>query len=293
MSPKAIELSQTPFFPQKEFQCGPAALATVLSASGAHATADALSSALYIPARRGSLQVEMLATPRSFSRLAMRLPRTPEALVAELEAGRPVLVLHNYGLPFWPRWHYAVLVGYDPDKDIFLLRSGVNRRQEMRTRRFMVAWHYGGRWAMVVLRPGETAALDDPTSFLEAAAAFENSATPAQARATFDAAVRRWPNEPLALVGRGTAEYRLKNLQAAARDYAAALRIDAAQVGARNNLAQALLDLDCPRRALELLELADTRALAAPIRDAVEDTKRGARSRAAAGPDAASCPTLP
>jgi tetratricopeptide (TPR) repeat protein len=293
MSPKAIELSQTPFFPQKEFQCGPAALATVLSASGAQATAEALSSSLYIPARRGSLQVEMLATPRSFSRLAMRLPRAPDALVDELEAGRPVLVLHNYGLPFWPRWHYAVLVGYDPDKDVFLLRSGVKRRQEMRTRRFMVAWHHGGRWAMVVLRPGETAALDDPTSFLEAAAAFESDATPAEARATFDAAVRRWPQEPLALVGRGTAEYRLKNLQAAARDYAAALRIDDTQIGARNNLAQTLLDLDCPLRALNLLELVDTRALATPLRDAVNDTKLTAQTRAAAGPDAANCPMIP
>lgn len=293
MSGKSTELAQTPFFPQKKFQCGPAALATVLAASGVNVTADALSGLLYIPARRGSLQVEMLATPRSYARLALPLPRSPETLIAELEAGRPVLVLHNYGLPFWPRWHYAVLIGYDPRKDVFVLRSGLKRRQEMRTRRFMVAWHYGGRWAMVVLRPGETAALDDPRIFLESAADFERAATPADARATFDAAVHRWPREPVALVGRGTAEYRLGDLDSAARDYAAALALDASQTGARNNLAQTLLDLGCPHRAGRLLDGVETGSVAAPLREAVNDTRRAAATRAAAMPDAASCPTIP
>lgn len=293
MSARATELSDTPFFPQKKYQCGPAALATVLSASGAPATPDALVSSLYIPARRGSLQVEMLATPRSFTRLGLTLPRNPAAIVAELEAGHAVLVLHNYGLPFWPRWHYAVVVGYDPDADVFVLRSGVKRRQRMRTRRFMVAWHYGGRWAMVVLRPGETPALDDPKSFLEAAADFERSAPPAQVRAAFDAAARRWPSEPVAYVGRGTAEYRLGDLRAAARDYAQALRLDAAQIGARNNLAQTLLDLDCPHRARALLDAVDEATLPQAMRAAVLDTRRLAHSAASSKSDAAACVAIP
>jgi hypothetical protein len=293
MSAKATELAETPFFPQKKYQCGPAALATVLSASGAPATPDALSPSLYVPARRGSLQVEMLATPRSFTRLALTLPRDPAAIVRELEAGRPVLVLHNYGLPFWPRWHYAVVVGYDPDADRFLLRSGVKPRQQMRTRRFMVAWHHAGRWAMVVLRPGETPALDDAKTFLEAAADFERAAPPAEVRAAFDAAVRRWPSEPVAFVGRGTAEYRLGHLHAAARDYAQALRLDPAQTGARNNLAQTLLDLDCPHRARTLLDAVDASTLPAALRTAVLDTRRLAQSAASAKTDAAACDAFP
>ncbi len=293
MSAKATELTQTPFFPQKKFQCGPAAMATVLVASGAPTSPDALTSSLYIPARRGSLQVEMLATPRGFARLALTLPRNPDSIVAELEAGRPVLVLHNYGLPFWPRWHYAVVVGYDPDADVFVLRSGEKPRQRMRTRRFMIAWHYGGRWAMVVLRPGETAALDDPKAFLEAAADFERGAQPADTLAVFDAAARRWPAQPVAFVGRGTAEYRLGKLEAAARDYAEALRLDTTQMGARNNLAQTLLDLRCPRRARALLEGVDTQGLAPALRDAVLDTRRQAEAAEAGGVDESRCREIP
>jgi tetratricopeptide (TPR) repeat protein len=286
-----VELESTPFFPQKKYQCGPAALATVLGATGADATPDALVPLVYLPARRGSLQVEMQAAPRKFARLSYVMPRNIDAILAELDAGRPVLVLHNYGLPFLPRWHYAVVVGYDSSKDTIIMRSGVKRRREWRTRTFMVAWHNGGRWGMVVLRPGETPASAQPALYLESAADFERAAAPKDAWLAFDAAVRRWPSQPVAWVGRGTAEYRQGKLAEAARDYSEALRVDPTQAGARNNLAQTLLDLDCPRAASRTLDALDDSTLKSPLREAVDDTRRSiaADLRASEAPDASGC----
>ncbi|HEU5138087.1 MAG TPA: PA2778 family cysteine peptidase [Steroidobacteraceae bacterium] len=271
---QGVELDATPFFPQDKYQCGPAALATVLVASNADTTPEALVPVVYLPARKGSLQVEMQAAPRRFGRLSYELSRNLQSILEELAAGRPVLVLHNYGLSFWPRWHYAVVIGYDAATDSFILRSGKKRRQEWRARTFMVAWHNGGRWAMVVLRPGETPASADPTLYLQAAADFERGASPADARLAFDAAVQRWPAQSVAWTGRGTAEYRAGNFAGAARDYAAALRLDPNNIGARNNLAQSLLDLGCPARALEQLQAVDVGALASPLKEAVLDTRR-------------------
>ncbi|MEO7385334.1 MAG: hypothetical protein ABIX37_00195, partial [Gammaproteobacteria bacterium] len=48
------ELTGVPFFPQTIHQCGPAALATVLGASGVIATPDELAPLVYLPGRRGS-----------------------------------------------------------------------------------------------------------------------------------------------------------------------------------------------------------------------------------------------
>src|SRR5689334_3156687 len=102
---RELELIGTPFFPQREFECGPAALATVLGASGVEVSPDALTPLVYLPARRGSLQIEMEAAPRNFGRLAYPLSRNLDAIIAEVDAGRPVLVLHNYGIPRFPRYH--------------------------------------------------------------------------------------------------------------------------------------------------------------------------------------------
>jgi tetratricopeptide (TPR) repeat protein len=276
-----VELESTAFFPQKKYQCGPAALAAVLGAADVDTTPEALVPIVYLPARHGSLQVEMQAAPRKFGRLSYPLSRNLDTVLAELNAGRPVLVLHNYGLPIWPRWHYAVVIGYDSVTDKFILRSGKKRRAEWRARTFMVAWHNGGRWAMVVLRPGEIAASANPTLYLEAAADFERGAPPEESRLAFDAAVRRWPAEPVAWIGRGTAEYRAGNFANAARDYAVAVRLDPDNTGARNNLAQALLDLGCPGRAREELVPVSIDGLASALRAAVLDTRRHIEAAAA------------
>jgi tetratricopeptide (TPR) repeat protein len=291
---RSVDIGSAPFFPQRDYQCGPAALATALGASGADVLPDTLVPLVYIPARHGSLQVEMQAAPRKYGRLTYPLARNLDAILAELNAGRPVLVLHNYGLPFLPRWHYAVVVGYDAGSDSLVLRSGVTRRQMLSAKNFMRAWDNGGRWAMVILRPGELPAMANPVVYFEAAAAFERAARPSDARLAFDAAVQRWPNEAVAWIGRGTAEYRAGALPAAAQDYQAALRIDSSNVGARNNLAMTLLDLGCPDQAREQLEKIRDTELQSPLREAVLDTHHRVTAAAGAGQsrDPLSCPAI-
>ncbi|WP_405234521.1 PA2778 family cysteine peptidase [Lentisalinibacter salinarum] len=123
-----VELVRVPFFPQDEYQCGPAALATVLTHSGVDVTPAQLVSHVYVPDRRGSLQAEMLAATRSHGRVPYVLPENLAPILAELRDGHPVLLLQNLGLARWPVWHYAVLVGFDPAAEKVLMRSGITRR---------------------------------------------------------------------------------------------------------------------------------------------------------------------
>jgi tetratricopeptide (TPR) repeat protein len=289
-SPRVVELDATPFFPQARHECGPAALATLLGASHVPVTPEDLEKRVYLPGRRGSLQIEMQAAPRAYARLSYRIAPELSAIVAQLDAGRPVLVLHNYGLPFWPRWHYAVVVGHDDTKDRIILRSGTTRRQVLSARTFMRAWDNGGRWALVVLQPGELPATPDKRSYLESAAAFEGVASPRDAWRSFDAAARQWPEEAVAWIGRGTANYRDGALASAIDDYRAALRLDPTQVAARNNLAVALLGAGCVSQARREIELIDAAALAERMRIEILDTQRQIESRSRAEePSAAAC----
>jgi tetratricopeptide (TPR) repeat protein len=291
-APRIVELTDTPFHPQSEFQCGPAALATVLGASGVQTTPDEVQPLVYLPARRGSLQVEMQAAPRKYGRLAYALSPDFNSILAELVAQRPVLVLHNYGLPFWPRWHYAVVVGYDSQEDQVVMRSGTTARQLMSARTFMRAWDNGDRWALVLLRPGELPASADPNRYLEAAAAFERTATPEDAKAAFESASARWPDQPVAWIGLGTAEYRRKAYQSAVRDYSTAVRLDASHAGARNNLAMAYLELGCPTQARDQLQAIDSAALNEALRAAVEDTRQQLAQAQKADPEPVECRAL-
>jgi tetratricopeptide (TPR) repeat protein len=290
-SNRVVELTDTPFFPQTQYQCGPAALATVLGASGIATSPEALESQVYVPARRGSLTIEMQAAPRRHGRIAYPLAPGLDAITAELDAGRPVLVLHNYGLPFWPRWHYAVVIGYDAAKQRVLLRSGTESRQQLSAANFMRAWDNAERWALVLLQPGQLPAQPRQETYLEAATAFERVASPQASRLAFEAAIAAWPDAPIGWVGRGTAHYRAGDLAGAAADYAHAIRLDPQLAGARNNLAMTLLELGCPAAAQRELGRIEVAGLSGELREAVDDTARQIRSRPATA-DRESCSAL-
>ena len=119
-----VLLDDTPFFPQEDFQCGPAALATVLGASGVDVAPATLTAQVFTPAAEGSYQVEMLAAARRQGRLAVRVAPQLLSVPQALQAQRPVLVLLNPSLQAWPRWHYAVVVGIDLQAGTVTMRSG-------------------------------------------------------------------------------------------------------------------------------------------------------------------------
>src|SRR6056297_362455 len=153
--PPATHLPPVPFYPQDAYQCGPAALATVLGWSGSDVDLDALVSSAYLPGRQGSLQPEIIAAARRAGRIPYPIPAAPASIGAELAAGHPVLVLQNLGLRSSPRWHYAVVVGYDPVAGTFILRSGTERARREDVQRFMASWQRADYWGLVVLPPGD------------------------------------------------------------------------------------------------------------------------------------------
>ena len=120
---QTVELTSVPFFPQVDYQCGPAALATVMSYTGVPVTPEPLVSQVFLPSRQGSLQIEMLATPRRYGRIAYPLAPRYGDLLREVAAGNPVIVLQDVGLMF-TQWHYAVVNGFDYPSGTLWLRSG-------------------------------------------------------------------------------------------------------------------------------------------------------------------------
>ena len=283
------ELAGTPFFPQEEHQCGPAALATVLAASGVPASPAELVPEVFLPARQGSLQAELLGAARRRGRLPYPLRGEPQPLFAEIGAGRPVLLLLNLGVDAWPVWHYAVLVGYDADRNQVMLRSGHQRRLVMSWRRFAGAWQRGGSWAATLLEPGTLPARPELLAYLEACAGLEAAGMLDAAAAAYAAGAERWPDHPLVHLGLGNVAYARGELAAAVAAYRRGLDLAPADAALRNNLAQALLEAGCGAEALAEAQHAAELARGSALEPEVQATLDGAQRAAAGGPSAGSC----
>jgi len=255
----SIELADTPFFPQEVDECGPAALATALGASGVAVTPDELVPVLYLPGRRGTLQAEMIAGTRRHGRVPYPVAPRLDELLATVAGGTPVLVLQNLGLSFWPQWHYAVVVGFDTDRDTLLLRSGTQRRREMSAGAFDRSWQRAQRWALAVVAPEAPPKTARTHEWLAAASAFEELKQPEVAAQAYGAATRRWPDEPLPWQALANARYAQRDLAGAEEALRRALALKPA-AATLNNLAQVLLERGCPQTARSAIARAETLA---------------------------------
>lgn len=277
----SIELADTPFYPQERYQCGPAALTTVLVASGAAVTLDDIVKKVYLPGRQGSLQFELLAAARTEGRLPYPVDGTLSTIWQELEAGRPVLVLQNLGVSAIPRWHYAVVVGIDTENDEVVLRSGTDERRVTPTRAFLHTWRRGGYWGLVALKPGELPAAVDRARYFEAVAALEEAGRAEAATAAWGAALSQWPGDTVALFGLANANLALRNFAAAEDAYRTLLDRDSSLLAARNNLALALAEQGEFDAALQEISVALSENRDAAVDKELRDTEATIRRRKA------------
>lgn len=252
--PQSVEWLETPFFPQEKYQCGPAALATVLSASGRTVQPEELVAKVYVPGKRGSFQAELLAATRGYQRIPYVIPPDMPALLAELAHGRTVLVFQNLGARLLPVWHYAVVIGFSLEKDRIVLRSGTSKRLEQSARRFLKTWKRGEYWGMVALAPGQLPATDDKSRYLQAVAAAESSGHLDLAIPAYQAALDRWPNSSTALFGLGNSFFKRGDLSQAEKSYRELLMTNPDHTATRNNLAQMLADQGHCKEARQIID---------------------------------------
>ena len=270
-----VELKQTPFYRQVTDQCGPSALAAILNSSGVTVTPEALKSRIYIPGRQGSLQIELLAATRGYGRMPYLIDTNISALLGEVRAGRPVLVLQKLGSKRAPVWHYAVVVGYLADKGQFILRSGDQKRHVTSASRFTRTWQRAGYWGVLALQPGEMPASPDADKYVRSVAAVEAIGDIASAAAGYRAATERWPEHSLAWLGMGNTYYAQGNLDSAESAYKRILSMDSDHLIALNNLSQVQIDRGCFKDASATLDTALSAAKSdTTIYRTIQETRR-------------------
>jgi|AntRauTorcE11898_2_1112593.scaffolds.fasta_scaffold03161_3 tetratricopeptide (TPR) repeat protein len=289
--PPRAELDTIPFHPQERWQCGPAALATVLPPTARASAPSDLVNEVYVPARQGSLRGEMRAAARARGLVAYPLAPELEELLREIASGRPVLVMQNLGLDWLPRWHYAVAVGYDLAAEELILRSGTTRRRITAFSAFERTWARADHWAQVVVPPDEPPATATPLDWLRAVRELETTGHTEAARLGFEAATDRWPGETAAWMARGNAAFADDDPNGAKDAFLKAIELAPREAAGWNNLAYALAATGDPAAAVTAARCATRLAPEAEgPRDTLREIKAGNDGEADSGTDLPDCP---
>jgi len=240
-SPPKAMVAGVPFFAQDELQCGPAALAMVLNWSGVPLQPSDLTAEVYTPGLKGSLQSALVASARRHGRVAYPITGS-EALLAEISAGNPAIVLVNLSFFWYPKWHYAVVIGYNQEQGKVILHSGLTAREILSSRVFMNIWRRSDYWGLLVLPPDQLPAGAEEGAWLSAVAGLENAGQWQTAARGYATALQRWQSSFAAWMGLGNSRYRLHELDGSAQAFAQATRLQPQNGVAFNNLAHVLAE---------------------------------------------------
>jgi tetratricopeptide (TPR) repeat protein len=205
---------------------------------------------VFTPSKKGSLQSAMISATRRYGRIAYHLS-DPKAMLKEVGAGHPVIVLQNLGLSWFPVWHYAVVIGYDLSAGHVLLHTGKTRRKHVPLGVFDKTWARSDRWGLLVLPPSDLPVTAVEDAFVSAVLGLEKAGQWDAAIAGYQAALIRWPDSFSALMGLGNSYYAKGEKVSAADTFGLATRRFPAKGSSFNNLAQVLFDLGKHEQALE------------------------------------------
>ncbi|SEM68834.1 hypothetical protein SAMN04487857_10459 [Pseudomonas sp. ok272] len=166
--PERVELSGT-FYRGESYQSGPQTLASLLSQQGVVITPGLLDKPLHLPGAEAQLQQNMQKLAREYGMVVYPLDSNLPALLTQVAAGYPVLLRFTEGSAFWKGPRYAILSGYNRDKQTVLLRAGMNRRLLMDFKSFESAFESAGGWAVLIQAPTQLPANVDRQRWLKAA----------------------------------------------------------------------------------------------------------------------------
>jgi hypothetical protein len=253
--PASHEISQVPFFPQQEFYCGPTTLAEILNYYAIEVAPEQVSSKLFIPDRRGSLQVEMISSVRQYGMLAYAESGNLLQLLSLVSEDIPVIVLQNLGVSWMPVWHYALVIGYDLEQQWLRLHTGVTEGRLVPMDLFERTWERGDYWLLAAVPPDKSSKFFDAFKYISAAQDLMAVGMEAAAVKALESASTQWSSYwlPYFLLGN---HYLEENPVHALNWFRQGLDVGATNPSYLNNYAYALLYNNCDAQALDVIQQA-------------------------------------
>ncbi|MBA6391177.1 PA2778 family cysteine peptidase [Colwellia sp. BRX10-3] len=239
--PLTSNIEGVPFYSQQAYYCGPTTLAEIFEYNGVKISPESIAPQLFIPKRKGSLQLEMVAAIRHQDFLAYASNGSLEQLLKLVHQKIPVIVLQNLGLSWYPFWHYAVVKGYDLETQEFILHSAdiENRRVGMKV--FERTWQRAKFWYVAALKPTQSMSALNDFTYISASQDLISIGKGPAAIPYLQQAIKAWPENWLSYFLLANYYFEKNNIVAAINWFEQGLTYGSKQSEYLNNYAYALL----------------------------------------------------
>ena len=148
----AVRIDKVPFYPQDEYQCGPASLAGVMNYWKVPVTPDEIAREIFSRTARGTLTIDMVFYAERKGLTARQYRGSWNDLRKKVTDGYPLVVLVDEGFSLYQANHYMVVTGFD-DRGV-IVNSGPTKQGVVETDAFVRRWERAGFWTLWIY-PGE------------------------------------------------------------------------------------------------------------------------------------------
>ncbi|HMK60720.1 MAG TPA: C39 family peptidase [Dissulfurispiraceae bacterium] len=144
----AVVIGNVPFFPQEDYQCGPAALAGVLHYWGSSVGIGDIADAIFSKSARGTLTFDMVLYAERLGYSATQYQGSLDDLRSKIRDGYPLVVLVDYGVYVYRVDHFMDVIGYDEDGVI--VNSGRSKKKYLSNDDFLRSWKRTNNWTLLI-----------------------------------------------------------------------------------------------------------------------------------------------
>ncbi|MBI5056912.1 MAG: peptidase C39 family protein [Nitrospirae bacterium] len=141
-------ISNVPFYPQEDYQCGPSSLAAILNYRGLNVTPHEIAEEVYSKSARGTLNMDMILYAERKGFKADQYEGSIEDIKKNIDAGNPLIVMVDYGIWVYQKNHFMVVTGYNENG--ITANSGKERRKFIPLNNFLRSWERTKFWTLLI-----------------------------------------------------------------------------------------------------------------------------------------------
>lgn len=143
-------ITNVPFYPSEDNQCGPTSLAMVLNFLGIEISPSEISKEIYSKGAGGTSDFDMIRYVKKLGLKGDQYKGSVADLKSKISEGNPLIVMTDEGFWFYRKYHFMVVIGFSEDG--IIVNSGKKEKEYIKLETFLKKWEKTNFWTFFIYR---------------------------------------------------------------------------------------------------------------------------------------------